>query len=108
MIWYRQEEQAPAGALTVPQTREAGQLGAHRIPIHPRHAVLVAAIQDYLLGTRQRADRFGSAIADNRNLVPDLKRGKHFPPHVLRPVFQRLIAYYEKRLIDQETEGRIL
>lgn len=76
--------------------------------IHPRHAHLVAGIQQYLSDAGKSARWLGLTVANDPRLVPNLKRGRHYPTEVLLGLSLRLQAFYERQLAAERVIGQVL
>lgn len=63
-------------------------------PVHPRHADLVALLEDYLAERGRSARWLGLTVANDPRLLPNLRRGQHYPVEVRINLARRMVEYY--------------
>jgi hypothetical protein len=63
------------------------------------HTALVDLIDEYLEDANKSARWLGLTVAQNARLVPNLRRGQHYPARIMLALSERLRAFYEAEYV---------
>jgi len=69
---------------------------------HPRHALLIEHLREYLAEVGKSARWLGMVTARDPRLVPGLIRGQEYPTAVMLKLSERLLDFYTAQLAADE------
>lgn len=73
--------------------------------------ILLAGLEEYLAANRKSARWLGLRVCGDPRLVPNLKRGQHYPVAVIVALWERLFVFYggavtEEQALAKQCAGR--